>query len=165
MARDSACARSGVKGIAPVSDCIRWLDSERFARGLVELARAKKFDRLLVAGDATNDIGHELRRCGFRNTFTTKTCGLPRGQYHVAMVAWGDHSIKALETTLDWLVHFVSATGTLVVWLGSPDLGAHQKLRRALDRLGFRIEMGSRIEHGIAVCARRVAMVRAAKAA
>jgi hypothetical protein len=141
------------------------LDSERFARGLVELARAKKFDRLLVAGDATNDIGHELRRCGFRNTFTTKTCGLPRGQYHVAMVAWGDHSIKALETTLDWLVHFVSATGTLVVWLGSPDLGAHQKLRRALDRLGFRIEMGSRIEHGIAVCARRVAMVRAAKAA
>jgi hypothetical protein len=107
----------------------------------------------------------ELGRCGFVNAFSTKTCGLPRAQYDVAMVAWSDHSIKALETTLNWLVHLLGPTGILVIWVGSPEQGMQQKLRRVLDRLGFGIESGSRIEPGIAVCARRVEIFGAAKAA
>jgi hypothetical protein len=148
-----------------MGDYTALLDCSRIAGGLVELARAKKANRLLVSGDATTEMLGELRRRGFASVFSTKTCGLPRGQFEVTLVAWQDHSIKALETTVDWLVHFLSPTGVLCIWIGSAELGAHQRLKMALDRLGFRIESGSRVEHGIAVCARRLEIVRAAEAA
>jgi hypothetical protein len=151
--------------VHPVSNWTSSFESERIVRGLVELARAKTADRLLVAGHAPREILLELRRCGFVNAFSTKTCGLPRSKYDVAMVAWSKHSIKTLVTTLDWLVHLLIRTGVLVIWVGSAELGTHQRLRLALDKLGFRIESGSRIEGGVAVFARRVEIVRAAIAA
>jgi hypothetical protein len=141
------------------------LHCSRIAGGLVELARAKTSTRLMVAGDATTQLLAELRRRGFGNVLGAKNCGLPRGQFDIALVAWQDHSIKALETTLDWLVHFLSPTGALGIWVGSAELVSQQKLKMALDRLGFRIESGSRVERGIAVCARRLEIIRAAKAA
>jgi hypothetical protein len=141
------------------------LHCSRIAGGLIELARAKTSNRLIVTGDATTQLLAELRGRGFGNAFNIKNCGLPRGQFDVALVAWQHHSIKALETTLDWLVHFLSPTGALGIWVGSAELGSQQKLKMALDRLGFRIESGSRVEHGIAVCGRRLEIIRAAKAA
>ncbi len=65
------------------------------------------------------------------------------------MVAWRDHSIKALETTLDWLVHLLNATGVVAIWVGPPEQGAQQRLKLVLERLGFRIEFGQphRIGH------------------
>jgi hypothetical protein len=147
-----------------MGDCTLF-DCARIVSGLVELARAKKTNRLLVTGDATAEMLAELHWRGFASVFSTKTCGLPRGQFDLALIAWRDHSIKALEATLEWLVHFLSPTGVLVIWVRSVELGAQQKLKMALDRLGFRIESGSQVENGIAVCARRLEIVRAAKAA
>ena len=115
---------------------IALFDRSRIAGRLVELARAKKSNRLLVTGQATTEMLSALRRRGFANLFSTKTCGLPRGQFDVALIAWQDHSIKALETTLDWLVHFLGPTGALVIWVGSVELGAQQRLKMGLDRLG-----------------------------
>jgi hypothetical protein len=151
--------------VYPVSDWTASSESERIVRGLVELARARRTDRLLVAGHAASDMLLELGRLGFINAFSTRAGGLPRGRYEVAMVAWRDHSIKALETTLDWLVHLLNATGVVAIWVGPPEQGAQQRLKLVLERLGFRIESGSRIESGIAICARRVEIVRAVKAA
>jgi hypothetical protein len=154
-----------LKRYTPVSDWTASFESERIVRGLVELAREKKADRFLVAGHATSEMLLELRRCGFGNAFSTKTWGLPRSQYDVAMVAWSDHSIKALDTALNWLVRFLSPTGVFVIWVGAAEQGTHQRLRMALDKLGFRIESCNRIERGVAVSARRVEIVRAAIAA
>jgi hypothetical protein len=107
-----------------MSDWIASFESERIVPGLVELARARKTARLIVAGYATSNMLVELGRCGFVNAFSTKTYGLPRAQYDVAMVAWSDHSIKALETTLNWLVHLLGPTDP-------PQLLLHSLLRRA----------------------------------
>ena len=52
----------------------------------------------------------ELHRRGYIRVATTANCGLPAGQYDVALVDWRQRSIKALETTLDWLVDFLSPT-------------------------------------------------------
>ena len=38
---------------------------------------------------------------GYAGVATTATCGLPHGQYGVALVDWEGRSAKARETTLD----------------------------------------------------------------
>ena len=151
--------------VCPVSAWKALSESERIVHGLVTLARARRTDRLLVAGQAASDMLLELGRLGFINAFSTRTCGLPRGHYDVAMVAWGDRSVKTLKTTLDWLVQRVRPTGVVTIWIDNPEREAQRWLRLTLDQLGFRIDAGSRIEHGVAVSARRVEIVRAAMAA
>jgi hypothetical protein len=73
----------------------------------------------------------------------------------VALVAWREHLIEALETTLDGLVHFLRTAGVLIVWVGARDRIPIQVLRLALERLGFRIEAGTNCETGVAISARR----------
>ena len=97
----------------------------------------------------------ELHRKGFNRVATTTDCGLPRGQYDVALVEWRLPSIKALETTLDWLVHFLAPSAVAVIRVGSREGGASRKLASMLERLGFRVEAGTRCEHGLVVSARR----------
>jgi hypothetical protein len=80
----------------------------------------------------------------------------------VALVAWREHSIRALATTLDSLVHFLSAAG---VWVGSHERMPNRTLRLALERLDFRIESGTCCENGVAVSARRIESIPAAEVA
>jgi hypothetical protein len=83
----------------------------------------------------------------------------------VALVAWREHSIRALATTLDWLVHFLSAAGVLVVWVGSQERMPNRTFRLALERMGFRIESGTCCEKGVAISARRIESIPAAEVA
>ena len=73
--------------------------------------------------------------------------------------------MRALGTTLDRLVHFLSPTGVLVVWVGFHERVPNRALRLALENLGFRIEVGTCCENGVAVSARRPESTSAAKAA
>jgi hypothetical protein len=100
---------------------------------MIQLARAAKSDRMIVAGSNSSEILLELHRRGYARVTTTKTCRIPRGQHDVALVPWREHSIRALATTLDWLVHFLSAAGVLVVWVGSHERMPNRTLRRAKD--------------------------------
>jgi hypothetical protein len=83
----------------------------------------------------------------------------------VALVDWRQRSIKALETTLDWLVDFLSPTGVLVVWVDPQERAGNRKLRSALQRHGLVVEAGTIREHGSAVSAQRCDMNPFAKAA
>ena len=96
----------------------------------------------------------DLHRRGYNRVATTSTCGLPRGQYDVALVDW-QHSIKALETMLDWLVHFLAPSAVMVIRIDLRERTGHRKLESVLERLGFQIEAGPRCEHGRAIAARR----------
>jgi hypothetical protein len=97
----------------------------------------------------------QLRRRGCEHVATTATCGLPAGQYHVALVVWQGHSINALAATLDWLVHFVSASGVLAVWIATEEEFSRRRLDLMLRRLGFHNEASTCCERGIAISARR----------
>jgi len=128
--------------------------SERSIEPMVELARCSSLHRIIVAGAHGAEHMFELHRGGYNRVATTATCGLPRGQYDVALVDW-QHSIKALETTLDWLVHFLAPSSVMVIGIDSRERTGHRKLESVLERLGFQIEAGTRCEHGLAIAARR----------
>ena len=86
---------------------------------------------------------------------TTANCGLPAGQYDVALVDWRERSIKALDTTLGWLLDFLTPAGGLAVWLDPLQPATGRPLRTVLESHGFRIEAGTVHERGSAVAARR----------
>jgi hypothetical protein len=118
-----------------------------------------------VAGSNSRQTMFELHHRGYSRVATTATCGLPHGQYDVALVDWQGRTVKALETTLDWLVHFLGSSAVMVIWVDSQERAANRKLATMLAKLGFRIEIGTRCEHGIAVSARRRDAARLAVAA
>jgi hypothetical protein len=128
---------------------------ERITESLVELARCSKLHRIIVAGSNGAELMCGLHRRGYVRVATTATCGLPHGQYDVALVDWQGRSIKALQTTLDWLVHFLGSSAVMVIWIDPQERAANRKLAAMLEELGFRIEIGTRCEHGLAVSARR----------
>ena len=82
---------------------------ERIIEPMLALARCSKLQRIVVAGSKSGELMFELHRRGYVRVATTANCGLPAGQYDVALVDWRQRSIKALETTLDWLVDFLSS--------------------------------------------------------
>jgi hypothetical protein len=127
----------------------------RIVGSLIELVRCSKFHRIIVAGSKGLKLMSELHLRGYVRVATTATCGLPRGQYDVALIDWQGRSIKALETLLDWLVHFLASPGVLVIWIDSPERMANRKLESILERLGFHVEVGTLCEHGLANSARR----------
>jgi hypothetical protein len=122
---------------------------------LMELARCSKRDRVIIAGPNAPELMFALNRRGYDRVATTALCGLPRAQYHCAMVDWEKRSLKSLETTLDWLRHFLAPSAVLVIRVDPDERGAVRKLRRALTRLGLAIAVGRRAGHGLLISARR----------
>jgi acetolactate synthase regulatory subunit len=122
---------------------------------MVELARCSKGQRIIIAGSKSGELRLELHRRGFVRVATTASCGLPAGQYDVALVDWRQRSVKALETTLDWLMDFLSPTGVLVVWVDPQEPAGNRKLRSAIEKHDFVVEAGTVREHGSAIAAQR----------
>jgi hypothetical protein len=129
---------------------------ERIIDAMIQLARATKSNRMIVAGPSSSEVFLELHHRGYLRVTTAKLCSAPCGQFDVALVAWRERSIEALETTLDGLVHFLSTTGQLLVWVGAPDRIPLKLVQLALNGLGFRIEARTPCEHGVAITARRL---------
>ena len=137
--------------------------SDRITGTMIELAQCSAGQRIILAGSNEPDRSFELHSLGFSRVVTTATCKLSRRQYDVAFVEWRQHSIKALETTLDWLVHFLSPMGVLVIWIDvAPE---RRKLRSAIEKLGFHVDTGARCENGFVVAARRVNVLQQTVAA
>jgi hypothetical protein len=138
---------------------------ERIIEPMIELARCSKLDRIIVAGAKSAALMFELHRRGYARVVTTANCGLPAGQHDVALVDWRQRSIKALDTTLDWLVDFLSPAGVLVVWVDPQESAGNRKLRSMLERHGLVVEAGTVREHGSAVSAQRTEMKAISKVA
>jgi hypothetical protein len=128
---------------------------QRILEPMLALARCSKLQRVIVAGSQSAELMFELHRRGHVRVATTANCGLPAGQYDVALVDWRQRSIKALETTLDWLVDFLSPAGLVVVWVDPQERAGNRRLRRALEAHGLTVEAGTIREHGSAVSAHR----------
>src|SRR4051812_42846628 len=109
-------------------DTLKPASNERIIATMIKLARCSNLHRIIVAGSKGPYQMFELHRRGYIRVATTATCGLPRGQYDVALVEWHLHSIKALETTLDWLVHFLAPSSVLVIWIDASESTNQQML-------------------------------------
>jgi len=128
---------------------------EGILESMIALARCSKQQRIIVAGVNSAQLMFELHRQGYMRVVTTRHSGLPHGQSDVALVDWRGHSIKALETMLDWLVHFLSPTGVLVICVDPQDRAGNRKLRIVLENHDLLVEAGTVREHGSAISARR----------
>jgi hypothetical protein len=122
---------------------------------MIQLACCSRTHRIIVAGSRSRELMFELHRRGYIRVATTATSGLPRGQCDAALVDWRLECIKSLETTLNWLVHFLAPGAVLVIWVDTCERSGNRKLAAMLKRLGFFIEAGTRCERGFAISARR----------
>lgn len=129
---------------------------DRIIEPMLDLAQCSKLNGIVVAGANSAELVFELRRRGYVRVATTANCGLPAGQYDVALVDWRERSIKALDTTLNWLVDFVSPGGMLVVWIDPQEPAGNRKLRSMLEKYGLVIEASTVRECGSAVSAQRL---------
>lgn len=139
--------------------------NELISGAMIELARASRSNRIIVAGGNSAGLLIALQRQGYACATTTKAAWVACRQYEVALMTWHEPSSKALQATLAQLVPFLSATGVLVVWIGSRERLLNQSLRNTLRKLRFRIESGTACGTGIAVAARRLDSIPAAVAA
>jgi hypothetical protein len=122
---------------------------------MLELAGCSKRHRILVTGLHSPQLMKGLHRRGYSRVDTTASCGLPHGQYHAGLINWHGHSVKALEATLEWLVHFLAFSAILVVWVDGQEAACHQLLQSMLERFDFQIEVGIRRAEGIGILACR----------
>jgi hypothetical protein len=129
-------------------------ESDRILEPMIALARCTNLHRIIVAGAKSVELMFDLQRRGYARAAGTD-CGRPAGQYDVALVDWRQRTFKELDTTLAWLVDFVSPAGVLVVWIDPQKTAAIQNLRSALARRGFVVEAGTVGDDGCAVSARR----------
>jgi hypothetical protein len=148
-----------------MAQCNPIASDERIVDAMIQLARATKSRRIIVAGAHSAEVFLELHRRGYPLVTTTKTCRIPCAQHDVALVVSADEPNESIEATLNRLVDFLSAAGTLAIWTGSHERAGSRKIRLALVKLGFRIEAGTSCEKGVVIAARRLSSAPAAKAA
>jgi hypothetical protein len=138
---------------------------DRIIEPMLDLARCSNLNRIIVAGANSAALMFELHRRGYVRVATTANCGLPAGQYDLALVDWRERSIKALDATLDWLLDFLSPEGGLVVWVDPQEPAANRKLRAMLQKHGLIVEAGTVRGDGSAVLAQRSDMRAMSKVA
>jgi acetolactate synthase regulatory subunit len=129
---------------------------DRIIEPMLDLAQCSKLNGIVVVGANSAELLLELRRRGYVRVATTTNSGVPAGQYDVALVDWRKRPIKALDTTLDWLVDFLSPWSMLVVWIDPQEPAANRKLRCMLEKHGLVIEASTVRECGSAVSAQRL---------
>lgn len=127
----------------------------KVADAMIRLSRGGKSRRVIVAGPASEDVFRELCRRGYSRLTSTSNNGVPSGEYDLAIVVWSRHSIRALESNLDWLVHFIRSVGVLVFWVGPEVDRRNRQLKGVIEGLGFRIKSRAACQGGLVVCAGR----------
>ena len=128
---------------------------DRIIEPMIALAGCSAQHRIIVAGSKSMELMLELHRRGYLRAAATGNCGRSAGQYDVALVDWRRRTLRELETTLDWLMNFLSDRAVLVVWVDAQKPAANQTLRASLEKRGFVIEQGMVHECGCALSARR----------
>jgi hypothetical protein len=128
---------------------------ERLIEPIIALAHCSKLSRILVTGADNAEAVINLHRLGYARATTMSNCGLPTGQYDVVLIDGRQRSIKAVETTFDWVEGFLSLMGVVIVWLEPQHPVPARALRTVLESHGFRIEARTVHERSFAVAARR----------
>jgi hypothetical protein len=138
---------------------------EHIIEPMLALAGCSKQQQIIVTGSKGIEIALELKGRGYVQVMSSANCGQTVGQYDVALVDWRQRSLRALETTFDWLLDFLSPAGVLVVWVDSQKSVGNQELLTVVERRGFSIEATTIRPHGCALAARRRQLPPLSKAA
>ena len=111
--------------------------------------------RIIVIGAKSMELMMALQRRGYLQAAAAGNCGVPAGQYEVALVDWRRRTLNALDTTMDWLDNFLSPRAVLVIWVDAQKPAAKDNLRAAVSRHGFVVLQGAEHPCGSMLLARR----------
>jgi hypothetical protein len=139
-------------------------DREQVVDTMIGLTRLTNLHRAIVAGSGSIDFYLALRRRGFLRAATAATCGIPKGQHAVGLIA-GHNSLQAIEAALVKLSPFLGTSATVAVLIDSREIGAGLRIRGKLEQMGFRIEAGVRCQEGFVLSAFRRGFGQMEKAA
>ena len=111
--------------------------------------------RIIVIGAKSMELMMALQRRGYLQAAAAGNCGVPAGQYEVALVDWRRRTLNALDTTMDWLDNFLSPRAVLAIWVDAQKPAAKDNLRAAVSRHGFVVLQGAEHPCGSMLLARR----------
>ena len=111
--------------------------------------------RIIVIGAKSMELMMALQRRGYLQAAAAGNCGVPAGQYEVALVDWRRRTLNALDTTMDWLDNFLSPRAVLAIWVDAQKPAAKCNLRAAVSRHGFVVLQGAEHPCGSMLLARR----------
>src|SRR3981189_3716057 len=99
---------------------------DRIIDPMIALAGCSTRQRIVVAGSKSMELMLELPRRVYLLAAAAGNCGRPTGQYDVALVDWRRRTLHALETTMDWLVNFLSPCAVLGGWGDAQKTDTHE---------------------------------------
>ena len=129
--------------------------SDRIIDPMIAIANCSTRQRIVVVGAKSMELMMELHRRGYLLAAAAGNCGLPAGQYEVALVDWRRRTLHALDASMDWLDDFLSPLAVLVIWLDAQKAAAKDTLRAAITKHGFVVLQGAEHPCGSVLLARR----------
>ncbi|WP_304500788.1 hypothetical protein [Bradyrhizobium japonicum] len=129
--------------------------SDRIIDPMMAIANCSTRQRIVVVGAKSMELMMELHRRGYLLAAAAGNCGLPAGQYEVALVDWRKRALHAIDATVDWLDDFLSRRAVLVIWLDAQRAAAKEALRAAVTKRGFVVLQGAEHPCGSVLLARR----------
>ncbi|WP_162136807.1 hypothetical protein [Bradyrhizobium japonicum] len=129
--------------------------SDRIIDPMMAIANCSTRQRIVVVGAKSMELMMELHRRGYLLAAAAGNCGLPAGQYEVALVDWRKRALHAIDATVDWLDDFLSRRAVLVIWLDAQKAAAKEALRAAVTKRGFVVLQGAEHPCGSVLLARR----------
>jgi hypothetical protein len=139
-------------------------DHEQVLDAMIALTRLSKAHRTIVAGSDSMKLYVSLRRRGFIRVVTPATCSAPRREYSVGLIA-GRNSLATVEAALTQLSRFLNDRAAVAILIDSREGELTLKVRKKLERMGFRIEAGVRCHQGLVLSAYRQGFAQMEQAA
>jgi hypothetical protein len=131
---------------------------------MVGLTRLTNLQRAIIAGDDGMELYLELWRRGFARVATVLTCGIPRQQHTIGLIA-GRESTEPIERALTEVSPFLSTNATIAVLIDTHTSNCSLRIRTRLQQMGFQIEAGVRCQRGLVLSACRQGFGQIEKAA
>jgi hypothetical protein len=131
---------------------------------MVGLTRLTNLQRAIIAGDDGMELYLELWRRGFARVATVLTCGIPRRQHTIGLIA-GRESPEPIERALAEISPFLSTNATIAVLIDTQTSNCSFRIRTKLQKMGFQIEAGVRCQRGLVLSACRQGFGQIEKAA
>jgi len=139
-------------------------DTEQFVDTMISLTRLSNAHRTIIAGNDGTKLYALLRRRGLIRLAMPSTCGTPRKQHSVGLIA-GENSPATIEAALTQITPFLSDCAAIAILIDSPEGGLGLKIRTKLERMGFQIEAGVRCQQGLVISAYRKGFTQMQQAA
>jgi len=129
-------------------------EHDQVVETMITLTHLSNLNRAIVAGDGSTELYLALRRRGLVLVGLHSAFRLRKAACAVGLITVRD-SLAAFEAALAQVAPSLGTTATIAVLIKSGESGFALKIRKALERIGFRIEAGVRCQQGLVMSAHR----------